>query len=125
MVTMAEDRHGDAPPDRGKSKRVREQLPVLTTYLQDVFARNLLSILLIFIMAPPIQRRKKSASAEITFDPNAREEYLTGFHKRKVQRIKHAQEEATKKERQERILQRKRVRRGLSIVARYITDPHA
>lgn len=76
-------------------------------------------------MAPPIKRRKKSASAEITFDPNAREEYLTGFHKRKVQRIKHAQEEATKKERQERILERKRVRRGLSIVARYITDPQS
>ncbi|KAI9875444.1 MAG: hypothetical protein M1830_008469 [Pleopsidium flavum] len=63
-------------------------------------------------MAPPTKRRKKSATAveEITFDPSAREDYLTGFHKRKVQRIKHAQLEAAKKERQERIIERKRMR---------------
>lgn len=62
-------------------------------------------------MAPPAKKRKKSATAveEITFDPSAREDYLTGFHKRKVQRIKHAQEEAAKRERQERIVERKRV----------------
>ena len=69
-------------------------------------------------MAPPAKRRKKSvpAIAEITFDSSAREEYLTGFHKRKVQRIKHAQEEAARKERQERVIERKRVNKGISNV---------
>jgi len=76
-------------------------------------------------MAPPTKKRKKSATAvqEITFDSSAREDYLTGFHKRKVQRIKHAQEEAAKKDREERVRERKRVSRGSSTVARYTTDP--
>lgn len=61
-------------------------------------------------MAPPPKRRKKTpAIEEISFDFSAREDYLTGFHKRKLQRIKHAQEEAAKKEREERIIARKRV----------------
>lgn len=61
-------------------------------------------------VAPPPKRRKKApAIDEISFDFSAREDYLTGFHKRKLQRIKHAQEEAAKKERQERIAARKRV----------------
>ncbi|MCJ1366656.1 hypothetical protein MMC16_005786 [Acarospora aff. strigata] len=78
-------------------------------------------------MLPPTKRRKKSSSAveEITFDPGAREEYLTGFHKRKVQRIKHAQEEAAKKERQERVLERKRVSRGFVIIAKPFVDLEA
>lgn len=61
--------------------------------------------------APPLKKRKKSTPVieEITFDFNAREDYLTGFHKRKVQRIKHAQEEAAKKDREERIVARKTV----------------
>jgi len=76
-------------------------------------------------MAPPTKKRKKSPTAvqEITFDSSAREDYLTGFHKRKVQRIKHAQEEAAKKDREERVRERKRVSRGSSTVARYTTDP--
>ena len=61
-------------------------------------------------MVPPPKRRKKTpAIEEISFDFGAREDYLTGFHKRKLQRIKHAQEEAVKKEREERIAARKRV----------------
>lgn len=46
---------------------------------------------------------------EVTFDFNAREDYLTGFHKRKLQRAKHAQEQAAKQEREDRIQQRKEV----------------
>ena len=48
--------------------------------------------------------------AEISFDNDARQEYLTGFHKRKQQRIKHAQEEAAKKAHQEKLDTRKQVR---------------
>lgn len=57
------------------------------------------------------KKRRKSASAieEITFDFGAREDYLSGFHKRKLQRTKHAQEEAAKKQREERIVARKLV----------------
>ncbi|CCU77086.1 unnamed protein product [Blumeria hordei] len=47
---------------------------------------------------------------EINFDLNSREEYLTGFHKRKLARIKAAQAEAGKKAREERILMRKKLR---------------
>lgn len=46
---------------------------------------------------------------EITFDFDKREDYLTGFRKRKQQRIKHAQEEAAKREREEKIQERKEV----------------
>ena len=57
------------------------------------------------------KKRKKSASAseEINFDFKAREDYLTGFHKRKLQRIKVANEEAAKKERQDKIITRRSV----------------
>ncbi|KAM5342722.1 hypothetical protein ACJ41O_013688 [Fusarium nematophilum] len=61
---------------------------------------------------PPPSKKRKTASAveEINFDNDARQEYLTGFHKRKQQRIKNAQEEATKKARQEKIEMRKQIR---------------
>lgn len=55
---------------------------------------------------PPVSKKRKlgtTAPAEITFDFAAREEYLTGFHKRKLERQKHAQQEAAKKEREERL----------------------
>lgn len=60
----------------------------------------------------PVKKRRKGEPAieEITFDFGAREEYLTGFHKRKLQRVKHAKEEALKKEREEKIAARKVVR---------------
>lgn len=61
-------------------------------------------------LLPPKKRRKPVASIEeIQFDASAREDYLTGFHKRKLQRIKNAKEEATKKEREEKIQARKLV----------------
>jgi len=46
---------------------------------------------------------------EISFDFNARSEYLTGFHKRKLHRIKVAQQENAKKDREARIETRKNV----------------
>ena len=57
----------------------------------------------------PARKKRKPASAieEIAFDLSAREDYLTGFHKRKLQRIKHAKEEAAKKDREEKLNARK------------------
>jgi hypothetical protein len=61
--------------------------------------------------APPPPKKRKTAHVieEITFDKDARAEYLTGFHKRKQARIKHAQEIAERKARQDRIEIRKQV----------------
>lgn len=61
-------------------------------------------------MAPITKKRRYASVEEITFDESAREQYLTGFHKRKQQRIKHAQEIAAKRERDERIVERRQVR---------------
>jgi len=58
---------------------------------------------------PSKKRKTEHKIEEISFDTSAREDYLTGFHKRKVQRIKAAQVEAQKKEREERVLMRKQV----------------
>jgi len=62
-------------------------------------------------LPPPAPKKRKNASQleEITFDNTARAEYLTGFHKRKVARIKSAQDEAAKKAKAELIVARKRV----------------
>ena len=66
-------------------------------------------------LVPPLKKRKNtSAIEEITFDFSAREDYLSGFHKRKLQRIKHAKEEAAKKEREDKIAARKLVSRSSS-----------
>jgi len=59
---------------------------------------------------PPSKKRKTVHKLEeISFDKDARADYLTGFHKRKVQRAKQAQVEAGKKEREEKIKIRKQV----------------
>ena len=62
-------------------------------------------------MGPAAKRRKLNVSAveEVVFDPSARFDYLTGFHKRKVQRTKQAKEVAAEKARLERIDDRKKV----------------
>lgn len=62
-------------------------------------------------LLPPQPKKRKTTHTieEISFDNDARHEYLTGFHKRKQQRIKAAQEEAAKKARQEKIETRKQV----------------
>jgi ribosomal RNA-processing protein 17 len=65
------------------------------------------------LFAPPKKRKRTSAIEEIVFDNSARHEYLTGFHKRKLQRQKVAQEEAAERERQERIEFRKEVSSAL------------
>ncbi|KAK5949249.1 hypothetical protein OHC33_009790 [Knufia fluminis] len=61
---------------------------------------------------PAMKKRKlnQSATEEVVFDPSARQEYLTGFHKRKVQRTKAAQEAAVQRARQERVEDRKKLR---------------
>jgi len=63
-------------------------------------------------MAPPTKKRKITVTApeKIEFDPSAREEYLTGFHKRKVARQKFAQEEIAKREKEEKLRFRREVR---------------
>lgn len=62
------------------------------------------------LSSQPNKRRKvEHKIEEISFDNDARADYLTGFHKRKVQRTKRAQEEAAKKEREERVEMRKQV----------------
>ncbi len=61
-------------------------------------------------MASPRKRRKTEFTTveEVTFDLADRQDYLTGFHKRKLQRVKHAREIAEKKARAERIEQRRK-----------------
>jgi hypothetical protein len=63
-------------------------------------------------MAPPSKKRKIAVTVpeKIDFDFAAREEYLTGFHKRKLARIKHAQEENAKREKEEKLRFRREVR---------------
>jgi ribosomal RNA-processing protein 17 len=59
---------------------------------------------------PPAKKLKTTRVEEITFDSAAREEFLTGFHKRKLQRIKRAQEQNAKREHEEKLQQRREVR---------------
>ncbi|KAH7166243.1 nucleolar protein 12-domain-containing protein [Dactylonectria macrodidyma] len=61
---------------------------------------------------PPHNKKRKATFGveEINFDFDARSEFLTGFHKRKQQRIKNAQEEAAKRARLEKIELRKQAR---------------
>jgi ribosomal RNA-processing protein 17 len=61
---------------------------------------------------PPLLKKRKLdyKIEEISFDTSAREDYLTGFHKRKVARTKQAQAEAAKKAKEEKIALRKQVR---------------
>ncbi|KAF7593368.1 hypothetical protein BBP40_011557 [Aspergillus hancockii] len=61
-------------------------------------------------MGPQSKRRKTSKVEEITFDDSARHEWLTGFRKRKQQRIKHAQQVAEDKAREIKREERKRIR---------------
>lgn len=64
-------------------------------------------------MAPNSKRRKTNSGVEeITFDTTARQDYLTGFRKRKQQRIKTAKEKAIIKGKEARIEMRKQVRQS-------------
>ena len=73
------------------------------------------------MVTKPLKRKRIAPPEEINFDFTARHEYLTGFHKRKLQRAKHAQEAAAKKEREDRIEARRIVgkRRRLFVYAAY------
>ena len=61
-------------------------------------------------MAPAAKRRRTGATEDITFDPEARQEYLTGFHKRKEQRKQNARDTAAKREKEEKVKERRSVR---------------
>jgi ribosomal RNA-processing protein 17 len=62
------------------------------------------------LLPPPSKKRKTDHKIEeISFDFSSREEYLTGFHKRKVQRATRAKAEAEKKAKEEKIVLRKQV----------------
>lgn len=69
-------------------------------------------------MPPPAKRRRIAPTPklkgprpeEINFDLDARQDYLTGFHKRKVQRTKAAQEAAERRAKEEKRLQRQKIR---------------
>ncbi|PFH61958.1 hypothetical protein XA68_15720 [Ophiocordyceps unilateralis] len=64
-------------------------------------------------LLPPLgskKRKLKSSIEEVLFDDDARREYLTGFHKRKQQRIKRAQELAAQRAHQDKLDARKQMR---------------
>lgn len=56
------------------------------------------------------QAKRKHAVEEVVFDKESRKEYLTGFHKRKLQRQKKAQDYIKEQERLARIQERKEMR---------------
>ncbi|EEB09555.1 rRNA processing protein Rrp17 [Schizosaccharomyces japonicus yFS275] len=56
------------------------------------------------------KRGKKQVEEEIVFDKEKRKEFLTGFHKRKLERKKRAQEQLKKQEREQKIALRKAMR---------------
>jgi len=61
-------------------------------------------------MGPMSKKRKVAPKVEeVNFDGEARQEWLTGFRKRKQQRIKHAQEVAEKRYKEEKRLDRQKV----------------
>ncbi|PUU78406.1 nucleolar protein 12-domain-containing protein [Tuber borchii] len=57
-----------------------------------------------------LTKRKRLAVEEISFDPEQRREYLTGFHKRKLARAKKAREEIEKAAKAERLEDRRKLR---------------
>jgi len=73
------------------------------------------------LQPPPKKRKTTHKIEEITFDKDARTEYLSGFRKRKQARIKEAKEIAAKKEREERIEMRKQVRHRFTFWLRSMT----
>ncbi|CAI4059193.1 hypothetical protein SKDZ_04G6100 [Saccharomyces kudriavzevii ZP591] len=56
------------------------------------------------------KQSKKFGTDEVTFDKDSRLDYLTGFHKRKVQRQKKAQEFVKEQERLRKIEERQKIR---------------
>ena len=83
--------------------------------MKDEFQDNTMTKQIVDLnsMAPIAKRRKLDQVEEITFDPDARQEYLTGFHKRKLQRIENAREAAVKREKEEKVKERREVLHSL------------
>ncbi|CAI7593745.1 unnamed protein product [Penicillium glandicola] len=65
-------------------------------------------------MGPKDLKKRKIVAGpkveEVNFDSESRQEWLTGFHKRKVQRAKHAQDNAAKRYKEEKRDARKKIR---------------
>ncbi|KAJ2081323.1 hypothetical protein H4R24_002442 [Coemansia sp. RSA 988] len=59
------------------------------------------------------RKARRAQVEEVVFDPTARHSFLTGFHKRKVQRREHAVSEAKAYERQEKLDMRRERRQQL------------
>ncbi|ORZ38415.1 nucleolar protein 12-domain-containing protein [Catenaria anguillulae PL171] len=68
------------------------------------------------------KRSEKQQDLEIKFDDSARKEYLTGFHKRNVERRNKRVEHAKEMARKERNENRAEKRRQLAELARQMTD---
>ena len=68
----------------------------------------------------PKKRKTDHKIEEISFDFDARADYLTGFHKRKVHRAKQAQAEAATKAKEERIVLRKQVRLSCTLSEQWL-----
>ncbi|KAJ8592332.1 hypothetical protein M405DRAFT_763687 [Rhizopogon salebrosus TDB-379] len=60
------------------------------------------------------KREKRNQIKEIVFDEDARREFLTGFHKRKVAKKEEAKKKAKFREKQERLETRREHRRALA-----------
>ncbi|TFK54003.1 hypothetical protein OE88DRAFT_1611534, partial [Heliocybe sulcata] len=64
------------------------------------------------------KRAKREQVKEVVFDEDARKEFLTGFHKRKLAKKEAAKKKAIDREKQERREQRLEHRRALAEQAR-------
>lgn len=77
-----------------------------------------------FIMGPKDLKKRKIVAGpkveEVNFDSESRQEWLTGFHKRKVQRAKHAQDNAVKRYKEEKRDARKKVRQASICAQRHL-----
>ncbi|TBU30246.1 nucleolar protein 12-domain-containing protein, partial [Dichomitus squalens] len=60
------------------------------------------------------KKARKEQIKELLFDDNARREFLTGFHKRKVQKTEAARKKAQEREKQERLEARREHRKMLA-----------
>ncbi|KAJ5312257.1 hypothetical protein PENANT_c011G07844 [Penicillium antarcticum] len=78
-------------------------------------------------MGPPQKRRKVAQPKveEINFNTEDRQEWLTGFHKRKLQRAKHAQDAAEKRYKEEKRADRKKLREERQADFKRAMEEHA
>ncbi|KAJ5663973.1 Nucleolar protein 12 [Penicillium longicatenatum] len=74
--------------------------------------------------AYPKKRKLTPKVEEVNFDSDARQEWLTGFHKRKVQRAKHAQEVAIQKMKEEKRHDRAKLREERAADMKRIMEEH-